>query len=211
MRVTRSLRVALLAVVALAFSPPAAAQPATGKCGVDRRAIKTRHVSGAPAREFTVSEFLALNRPTHAEKRSAYKAKLIEGGEEGQVVSLRGWLHGAALSADDSDYHVQLSGSKDNCDEMVIVEIPDDHCVFDAPLAKPALRARKFIDKALGKAPRTTYRRMKTPREVIVTGQLFYDLHHEMSADPGGRRGKGKCKAGGLWEVHPVVKLAFAE
>ena len=210
MKTQAAARVALLAAVALTFSAPAAAQSATGRCGVDRRAIKTRHVSGAVARNFTVSEFLALNRPAHGKPKN-YKAQLIEGGDEGQVVSLRGWLHGAALSADDSDYHIQLTASQDNCDEMVIVEVPDDHCVFDAPLAKPALRVRRFVDKALGKAPRTTYRRMTVPREVIVTGQLFYDLHHETAADPGGRRGKGKCKAGGLWEVHPIVAITLAE
>ncbi len=40
--------VAVAALLALTLSQPAAAQPATGKCGVDRRAIKTRYVSGAP-------------------------------------------------------------------------------------------------------------------------------------------------------------------
>jgi len=73
--------VALLTAVALTFSPPATAQPATGKCGVDRRAIKTRHVSGTPDREFTVSEFLALNRPAHGKPKN-YKAQFIEGGDE---------------------------------------------------------------------------------------------------------------------------------
>lgn len=201
----------IAALLAITLSQPAAAQSATGKCGVDRKPVKTRFVSGTPDHRFSVSEFLALSVPARTAKKSAYQAKVIEGGQEGRLVSLRGFLHGAALSADDSDYHIQITGSPGNCAQMIIVEVPDDHCLPDARLAAPALRVRKFIDKALGKAPRTTYRRMTNPREVIVTGQLFYDLHHETAADPGGRRGKGKCKAGGLWEVHPIVSIAFAE
>lgn len=62
--------VVVAVLLALTFSPLVAAQSATGKCGVDRRAIKTRHVSGTPAQEFTVSEFLALNRPVHGQPKN---------------------------------------------------------------------------------------------------------------------------------------------
>lgn len=51
---TRATVATALALVTISFSPPAAAQPATGKCGVDRRAIKTRHVSRAPGREYSM-------------------------------------------------------------------------------------------------------------------------------------------------------------
>lgn len=90
---------------------------------------------------------------------------------------------------------------------MVIVEIPDPACVLDEALADAALRARRFIDGLLGGPLTTTYRRSGSPVEVLVTGQLFYDLHHEGSASPGGGRGTGGCKAGGLWEVHPVTRI----
>ncbi len=208
-----SLKSAFVFVLVASLSVPIStqAQPATGKCGSDRKPVKTRFVSGAADHRFSVSEFLALGRPDRSEKKSAYQAKLIEGGQEGRMVSLRGFLHGAALSADDSDYHIQITSSPDNCAEMIIVEVPDDHCVDDAALAEPALRIRKFIAKLLGKTPTRTYRRVTTPTEVIVTGQLFYDLHHESSTDPGGGRGKAPknqhCKAGGLWEVHPVIEI----
>ncbi len=207
----RAVVATLVAIATISAPEFVAAQSATGKCGIDRKPVKTRFVSGTPDHQFSVSEFLALGVPARSGKKTAYQAKLIEGGQEGRLVSLRGFLHGAALSADDSDYHIQVTGLPDNCDQMIIVEVPDDHCLPDARLAKPALSVRKFIDKALGKAPRGTYRRMNAPREVIVTGQLFYDLHHETAADPGGRRGKGKCKARGLWEVHPIVDITFAE
>ncbi len=210
MRMVRALAVTLSAVVAIALPLSAAGQSAARKCGSDRRAIKTRYVTGTPDHEYGVPEFLALSRPERSKKKGAYQARLIEGGQEGRVVSLRGWLHGAAFSADDSDYHVQISAAPDDCDQMVVVEIPDDHCVYDKALAKPALKARRFIDRALGKSPTTSYRRPGRPVEVVVTGQLFYDLHHENAKDPGGGRGKGHCKAGGLWEVHPVTMIAAA-
>jgi hypothetical protein len=201
--------VALTLSVALSAMLPQAAHAAGRACGSDRKPIKTRFVSGAPDQTFTVHEFLTLGKPARGKKVSFYRDRLIEGGQEGRVVSLRGFLHGAALSRDDSDYHIQLSGVEGDCSNVVVVEVPDDHCVDDSRLAKPALRVRRAIDKILGKQPTKTYRSAAAPVEVVVTGQLFYDIHHERHTDPGGGRGKprGKCKAGGLWEIHPIMKI----
>ncbi len=200
---------ALTLSVILAAVVPGMGHAAARACGSDRKPIKTRFVSGDPNKEFKVEEFLALSKPARSKKVSAYQDKLIEGGQEGRVVRLRGFLHGAAFSRDDSDYHIQLSGVEGDCTNVVIVEVPDDHCVDDARLAKPALRVRQAIDKILGKRPTQKYRSPAATVEVLVTGQLFYDLHHESSTDPGGNRGKprGTCKAGGLWEIHPITKI----
>jgi len=124
-------------------------------------------------------------------------------------VRVRGWLYRIGHDPNDSDYHLQLVTDLNNCtNKSVIVEVPDDRCVKEGTLIPLVHTTRNELDVLLGHQP--TLQGGEAPpkaTEVIVTGRLFYDLHHEKGDGTPELRGHGGCKAGTLWEVHPVLAV----
>ncbi len=137
------------------------------------------------------------------------------GLSEGQIVQTEGYIHLVAFEgSDDSDYHVQMNASPTNdpsgLTPCLIVEIPHPLAAANPNLAAQFAAARKLLrDNCFAGGPPTET--VKKPLHVRVTGQLFYDLSHSGSTDPGGHRGKpvgGKpMHATTIWEIHPVTQI----
>ncbi len=171
----------------------------TSKATIDAAAASTPR---------TVDQMLSQPRPTWQPPKSRYQNQAIPGAE-GTTVRVRGWLYLIGHDPNDSDYHLQLAADLNNCTgKSVIVEVPDDRCVKEASLVPLVHTARNELDILLGHQP--TLQGGEPPKkatEVIVTGRLFYDLHHERADGTPEPRGHGNCKAGTLWEIHPVMAV----
>jgi hypothetical protein len=129
------------------------------------------------------------------------------GFKEGAFVKTTGWLHLAAYSTDDDDYHLQINDSKTNLKTCAIIEIPDPVNTHDASVKEHWKQGREFVDSVLGvkSPPKEPKHLLSKPVQVEVTGQLFYDLSH---TNPGSR-GKAKMKATSSWEIHPVWTIGL--
>ena len=207
-------RVLLLLTATLPFATRA--QNDSVVCGgSDRWPIKTtadtsKEVLDAAAASTpkSVDDLLSQQRPPWKAPKSSYQNKGIP-GDEGTVVRVRGWLYKIGHDPKDSDYHLQLVTDLQSCvNKSVLVEVPDDRCVVAANLVPFERTARNELDVMLGHQP--TMQGGEAPpkaTEVVVTGRLFYDLHHEKSDGSPEPRGHGECKAGTLWEVHPVFAV----
>src|SRR5882762_7646045 len=155
--------------------------------GSDRWSIKTSADTSqgvldaaAAATPKTVDDMLNQATPSWSAPKSKYQNRAIP-GDEGTTVRVRGWLYRIGHDPKDSDYHLQLVNDLNNCAQRsVIVEVPDDRCVTGANLVPFVHTARNELDVMLGHQP--TLKGGEPPpkrTEVIVTGRLFYDLHHE--------------------------------
>jgi len=138
-----------------------------------------------------------------------YSDRLIPGTfggyKEGDFVEMAAWLHLAAFSTDDSDYHLQVTGFRDKGDSCIIVEIPDPRNTASRTIKSHWQDARAFVESLCGgMRPSEDGTVFKDAIYVKVTGQLFYDASHK---DPGSR-GKGKMVARTSWEIHPVWTIA---
>ena len=205
-----------LAAASTAITVGAYAQDATVVCGgSDRWAIKTTADTStttlaavAAQRPKTVDDILRQRRPDWSPPKSKYQNQRIA-GPEGTTVRLRGWIYRIGHDGNDSDYHLQLVANPNDCQgQSVLVEVPDDRCVVGGNLVPFVRTARNELDVLLGHQP-TLHGGEAPPRptEIIVTGQLFYDLHHEKRDGKPEVRGHGNCKAGTLWELHPVLAV----
>lgn len=211
MSTTRWLFVALVAAVSAAH-----AQANAVVCGgSDRWPVKTSADTSkatmdaaAASTPRTVDQMLSEPRPTWQKPKSNYQTKPIPGAE-GATIRVKGWLYRIGHDPSDSDYHLQLVTDLNNCTgKSVIVEVPDDRCVTQSGLVPFVHTARGELDLLLGHQPTLKNGEAPTkPTEVIVTGRLFYDLHHEKADGTPEPRGHGNCKAGTLWEVHPVLAV----
>jgi hypothetical protein len=197
---------ALLIVVVATLVSGARAQTNSVVCGgSDRWPIKTtadtsKQVLDAAAASTpkSVDDLLNLQRPSWTPPKSNYQNKAIP-GDEGTVVRVRGWLYKIGHDPNDSDYHLQLVTDLQNCvGKAVIVEVPDDRCVVAANLVSFERTSRNELDVMLGHLPTLQAGEAPPkPTEVIVTGRLFYDLHHEKS--DGSPEPRGQSSA----HVHP--------
>jgi hypothetical protein len=137
---------------------------------------------------------------------------------EGQIVRTRGYLRLIAGEGD-GDYHMQISTTPDTFDNCLVVEVPDDDKTFIAktpdliPLAK---NVRDWVANSLklSKDPLGRILIMQKPPYVEVTGQLFFDAEHQAAMGKGDFRGKSisgkQLPSKTSWELHPVIKMAFA-
>jgi hypothetical protein len=210
----------VLAVLACLAAPALlAAQQVVLKPGVERWPIKTSTLDGGTSgKPAMLADLLGLENATDVKKNDQrFKEARIPGeqasiGKEGDLVTTTGWLHLVALE-DDGDYHIQISDSQTDGNNCLIIETPKDDSEFvkdDAKLIEHAAAVRLFIRKNLlhdaTKEPSGTGNKMAHPPFVRVTGALFYDDAH-VGDQPRGKKG---MKAATLWELHPVVSIAFA-
>lgn len=130
------------------------------------------------------------------------------GLREGQVITTSGWLHIAAHPSDD-DYHLQLTASRDDPSRALIIEIPSPELTTDPALRPFFDRAREFVNDSVLQGTKLKKHGVviDEPPYVTVTGILFYDDAF-VGEPPRGKRGQ---LAGTLWELHPVVSIAFAK
>jgi hypothetical protein len=126
---------------------------------------------------------------------------------EGDIIAITGFIHLIATEDNDCDYHVQVSLSQTDGDHCIIVEVPRPDFASNAELHDRFQKVRDFM-KALvkGQEPSSTGNVMTHPPFVQIVGQFFYDDAHV--GDP--PRGKKKMHAANLWEVHPIVGIAFS-
>ncbi len=199
-------------LVCLWFVILPAQKPQGMKPGVERWPIKTSaHRMHESPKDVTFDQLIALPDPAGVTKNDArYQDAFIPtfpnslNVQEGDIVRVTGWMHLVAYETD-GDYHVQISNSETSGDHCLIVEVPYPTYVKQAPNLKSKCTAvRNFIKKNMlkGKDPGSATV-LKTPVQVTVTGQLFYDDAH-VGTPPRGKKG---MHAATLWELHPVIDL----
>jgi len=145
---------------------------------------------------------------------SRYENKLIPAFEnplhlkEGDLIKVKGYIHLVAFEKEDDEYHIQISSSKTDGDNCLIVEVPDPKNTDDSELKKNYENVRSFIRERLlhGKEPSRSGNLIGGRAYVYVTGQLFYDAAHSHNQI----RGKKGMRSNCLWEIHPIIDMNFA-
>jgi hypothetical protein len=201
-----------------------AAQLPCIKPGAARWSVKTSVPIGAPAIEMTLADALSDSRlpPLKSVKTNdpRYQASRIDDQpvKENTLLTISGWLYLVAFEADDCDFHIQLSPRPrtlsnpptpdDNC---IIVEVPSGEYAATIATQVEAVRDWVVLHLLNKTAPKIgSVHVMQHPVFVTVTGALFYDNAHAYKADHSTGRGKKGMESKTLWEVHPVISIAFA-
>jgi hypothetical protein len=210
------------AAVCLALTVLASAAPLPCiKPGTERWAIKTTLPSGASTQTMTLAEALQLPKLTAVtmdDKALEDKRITDPPVKEDKLVTISGWVYLIGFEKDDCDFHIQISPQPrtsanpptkdDNC---IIVEVPSGQ--YATTIADKVEGVRQWvIDNLLGKVdPKIgSVHVMQHPTFVKVTGALFYDAGHSYEADGSTGRGKKGMESKTLWELHPVISMAFA-
>ena len=189
--------------------------------GSERWPVKTSLPAGAKTQTMSLADALQLARLTDVKKNDPrYQSARImdQQVKEDTLVTISGWLYLAAFESDDCDFHIQISPQPrtstdpptkdDNC---IIVEVPSGQ--YATTVSDKVESVRQWvIDNLLAKTPPKigSVHVMDHPVFVTVTGALFYDDAHEYMADGGTGRGKKGMESKTLWELHPVISMAFA-
>jgi hypothetical protein len=214
----------VLFVVCSCLTPGVTAFGASLQCiqpGTERWPVKTTLPPGAAAKTMTLADALNLPRLTDVKKDDPrYQSVRImdQPVKEDAMVTLSGWLYLVGFEKDDCDFHIQISPQPrtktnpptkdDNC---IIVEVPSGQ--YATSLADQVEGVRQWvIDNLLGKTDPAigSVKVMDRPVYVTVKGALFYDDGHDYLPDGSTGRGKRGMDSKTLWELHPVVSIAFA-
>jgi len=190
---------ALLFVLILAacLAPSAMrAQTCGVRCGVERWAVKTftdedTGLVDLTPRDASVLELRAFVRPANV--LDARRAGPVELSTYRVSAVLLGWKHER-----DDDFHLVIADPS-YPDSTMIVEIPSARCshVCSSRLVDAMMVARRAVEAELG-SPSSTYRPLRPPRAVTVTGIGFLDfLHGQTGVAPNGI------------ELHPVLDIRF--
>jgi hypothetical protein len=168
------------------------------------------------ARLMKLSDIIELSDPPGIKMNdSRYEDKIIPAFanksnlKEGDLVKVKGYLHLVAYETNDDEYHIQISGSKSDGNNCLIVEVPDPKNVDDKILKGKYEDVRTFIREKIlkGKAPGTSGNVIGGTAFVYVTGQLFFDFSHTHNQV----RGKKGMRSNSLWEIHPIIAMNFAK
>ncbi|MGA9671006.1 MAG: hypothetical protein WBQ94_17485 [Terracidiphilus sp.] len=206
-----------------AFTLNAAPLPCL-KPGTERWPIKTSIPTGARTIEMSLAEALSDSRLPPLVNVKAndprYRASRIgdQPVKENILVTISGWLYLVAFETDDCDFHIQLSPqprtltnpptADDNC---IIVEVPSGEYATKISSQVEGVRDWVVLNLLHNNDPRIgSVHVMQNPVYVTVTGALFYDDDHVYKADHTTGRGKKGMESKTLWEVHPVISIAFA-
>ena len=186
MRLTRSLVVALVALVALTASVPLYAQ-----CGVERWTIKTGTDSGASSVPLSTWISTTIYNMQQSAHPSTLPATTRIAPRETNQYSISGTLI-KYVKEGDSDYHLVV---RDSAGRTIIVEIPSPNCVGSgSPFGSGISNARRQFDAKF--TATTTFK--STTTAVTVRGVGFWDfLHGQTGAAPNGI------------EIHPVLNISF--
>lgn len=189
-----------------------AAQRACTSVGTNRWAVKTMApITSSNPRTFDAQSFAHIPLPRGIDKKGVkkldarYTAPVGGNLHEGDLVRVTGWVQFIKTSADDCDYHIQLTPTQDGRTGTIIVEIPepDAQHVADPALRPQLAAARESLRQQLQLKgdPRKRGIRLDGRAYMEFTGALFFDGNDYPECD---RQGHG-TPAVTCWEVHPVV------
>jgi hypothetical protein len=215
--------ITLLSFLACALNSSAAPLPCV-QPGKVRWPIKISLPAGAPTTKMTLADALSdAKLPPLTDVKTndpRYRTSRINDQPvtENKLVTISGWLYLVAFEADDCDFHIQLSPqprttsnlptSADNC---LIVEVPSGEYATAISTQVEGVRDWVVLKLLHSTDPKIgSVHVMQHPVYVTVTGALFYDDDHEYKPDHTTGRGKKGMASKTLWEVHPVVSIAFA-
>ncbi len=144
---------------------------------------------------------------------------------EGDIVTVRGWLHLVALE-NDGDYRIQISDDPELGYQTIIARVPLNDSKF---VKSPILRARLndirqqlsvaatgFVYYVAREGGSNVLKRREAAEagtvivpamQVEVTGQLFYD--NGLISDA--QKGKKGMRVVTHWTLHPVSNLKFIQ
>ena len=196
-----------------------AAQLPCVKPGTERWPVKTTLPTGATTRTMTLTDALNLQRLDSVKKNDPrYQETRItdQPVKEDTLVTVSGYLYLVAFESDDCDFHIQitptaLTSAPTKDDNSMIVEVPSGE--YATTISDRVEGVRQWvIDNLLAETPPKigTVHVMAHPVYVTVTGALFYDDAHEYMPDGSTGRGKKGLESKTLWELHPVISMAFA-
>lgn len=173
-----------------------------------------------PAALIPLADFLAL-APAAEHMSTEFESALFpktSGAKfgDGDLVRTQGFVRLVA-GEDDGDFHIQISETNDTFDNCLVVEVPKDDPEFvkDAAIMPAIKGVRDFVTTQLKTGdPTGRVVRIVGPAYVEVTGQLFFDAEHQAAMAKGVFRGKSingkQLPSKTSWEIHPIVKMAFA-
>ena len=196
----------------------AAAQIGCAPVGANRWTVKTTAPTPSIApHAFDARDFARLPAPPGVERKSIrqlderYGTRIVGTLREGDPVSVSGWVQFIKTSADDCDYHIQITPTRGGRNGTIIVEIPepDARHVGDPALRTRLATARQALRQQLhlnGDPPRHGVV-LTSPVYMEFTGALFFDANDYPACD---RRGHG-TPAATCWEVHPVTSSRVAD
>jgi hypothetical protein len=194
----------LVAATLISGLAPANAQKTCGGANHYRWAEKIE-ASGTPSRvdTVTIDEILdKWHRPDIGKKDSDFC--IARDPDERKRYAVTAWLWRVKLSEDDADYHLELTESDSAFSTRCLVaEIPDPQ--WGTGYGK----VRKAFEKMIGGAVTDT-KDFDKPLHVRVTGVAFWDGWHAGAQKPSSH---GRCNAAGIgvWELHPITKIARAK
>ena len=192
--------------------------------GKDRWSVKTSVAVSPPfttVKSIDMSLLESMTPPVINSPQAAFDnawiPTLLNGFQEGQIVTTTGYVHYVQYKKDDSDYHIQMNDKPTNdladLSPCVVVEVPHPMATSNTDLSQKYATVRKFLrDNCFGGgAPKG---KVDTIVKVQITGQLFFDVFHffQKPNDPGGGRGSQlgtglPMKATTDWEVHPIIDI----
>jgi hypothetical protein len=120
---------------------------------------------------------------------------------EGDLVQLAGFLVGKPHPNTGESVNCNLTGSQNNDFHIPFASDPDQ-TAYEGIVVEmiPQDRPAQWNIKALGQVERAR-------REVLVTGQLFYDNMHRVNGDEEDNQ-QGQPPRFSLFEIHPITSIA---
>jgi hypothetical protein len=182
-----------------------------------RVAVKTSLPSGTDPNNpklLTFADFISIPEPPGVVKNDPrYDKQRIpafsnpQGVKEGDVVSVKGYIHVVTLMGD-GDYNIRLTAAPDSSDNYIVSEIPDDDDVADKTLRPMVIAARNFIKSHMlqGSDPSRQGTNVTAPAYIELTGQLYFSDNHVGDAPAADKQGTHRATS---WQIHPGLATAF--
>nr|HEV7954491.1 hypothetical protein [Candidatus Acidoferrales bacterium] len=182
-----------------------------------RVAVKTGLPSGTDpnnSKLLTFADFISIPEPPGVVKNDPrYDKQRIpafsnpQGVKEGDVVSVKGYIHVVTLMGD-GDYNIRLTATPDSSDNYIVSEIPDDDDISDKTLRPMVIAARNFIKSQMlqGKDPSRQGTNIDAPAYIQLTGQLYFSDNHVGDAPAPDKQGTHRATS---WQIHPGLAIAF--
>lgn len=187
----------------------------SGEASEAREAIKTsfpKDVDPMSPRALKFAEIVAMPAPADVTKNDPRyeKARIPAfanplGLKEGDVVSVRGYLHRAAYMGD-GDYNLRLNDSPSSADGYMVIEIPDYDDVDDKHVRGMIQMARGMVKAQLlsGSEPSKQGSTLQNAPYVEISGQLYFN--DRSVGDPPRTDAQGTHRATN-WEIHPGISV----
>jgi len=197
-------RVSMLAVAVVLVAGRARAQPSALGCDAEgdheRWALKTR----AKPRSLTSAKAVSLPTILGWAMPAGHGAGETDAirPREPRLYTVSGFVRKIKLSDDDCDLHLELAGSGAPGAPRVIVEIP---------AAQAGLQKKASGMFNLSKDVQSHVYNDDKAKPITVTGYAFLDLSHQCAAFPTAGCQHGGDRVRTLWEIHPVLALAWAK